>query len=415
MIFRLSILIVLFGQAQLPAAEHTLSVESAAAFAVRNNPSLAAARLRIEEARGRLDGSGRRSNPELEFEFRQNPRDPERSFGLSWMQRYPVTARLQFEKAVHRAELAAAEAEVRDAERRLAGEVRVAAVSILALEKERALRRQQIANSDELAAFLKKRVELGEAPAVDAAQVDLETRELRNQTKRLDAEKVALLGAFRPLLGIKARDNVSIAGALQEPTKAISKTGDTRTRGDFAAAQAMAEVARQNVELVKANKWADIGVGFSLEHERTQDAPAGFSRDTMIGFKLSMPLPLKNSNDGAVREAVAASRRSGLELDALRAQIRAEADAAKAEIIANANVVADFDENLIPQAEEIEQQLQKAYTAGQVSLAEVTRARGRRFELESQRLDALRDYHIARAKYQTAVGNAPVTNLEKRK
>ena len=384
------------------ARELSLSVESAAAFAIKNNPALAAARLRIEEARGRIDGSGLRPNPELEWELSQNVRSLEHGVGVAWMQKFPRTARLVLEKAVSRAELTAAAAEVRDAERRLAGEVRSAAVGLLALEKERGLREQQIANSDELAAFMTKRVQTGEAAAVDAAQVELESKQLSTQILMLNVEKATLLGTLRPLLGVSGA--VAITGTLAEPSGQPAKGAPLSARGDYRAAQANAEAARQGVELAKANKWEDITVGISASHDRSEDAPEGLSRDTMVGVKVNIPLPLWNKNEGKIREALATAKRTEKEIAAVVAQARAEAAAARSEMAALSKIVADIDEKLIPAAKQIEEQLRTNYAAGLTPLPEVIRARGKRFELEAQRLDALRDYHLARARHVTATG-----------
>jgi cobalt-zinc-cadmium efflux system outer membrane protein len=391
------------------AAELSLTPDGAAAYAVRHNPALAAARFRVEEARARLSGSGIRPNPELEWELSQNIRTPEHGIGVSWMQKYPRTARLALEKAVSRAEVAAAEGEVRDEERRLAGEVRAAAVALLALEKERALREKQIANSDELSVFLKKRVQSGEASNVDAAQVDLESKQLGTQVLILNIKKATQMGALRPMLGISSRDVLNISGALADPEELPSSGANVAARGDYRAAQANAEAARQAVELAKANKWEDITVGVSLSHERTEDAPDGLGRDTTLGLKVNMPLPLWNKNESKVREAIAVAKRTEKEIDAVVALARAEAAAARAEMTAHARIVADIDTKLIPAAQQIEEQLRVAYAAGQTPLQEVIRARGKRFELEAQRLDALREYHIARAKHLTATGALPAT------
>ena len=391
------------------ATEITLSVDSAAAYAIKHNPSLAAARLRIEEARGRLEGAGRRPNPELEWELSKNVRTAEHGVGVAWMQKYPRTARLALEKAVSRAEVAAAEGEVRDSERKLAGEVRATAVGLLALEKERELRNLQIANNEELAAFMGKRVQAGEASAVDAAQIELESKQLNTQVLMLNVEKATLLGTLRPFLGIRSSDTVAISGGLSEPDGLPEKGAALSSRGDYRAAQANAEAARQSVELAKANKWEDIIVGVSLSHDRTEDAPDGLSRDTTVGFKVNMPLPLWNKNEGKIREAIATAKRTEKEIEAVSVQARAEAAAARAEMAALARIVSDIDGKLIPQAKQIEEQLRTSYAAGQTTLPEVIRARGKRFEFEAQRLDALRDYHLARAKHQTAIGIVPKT------
>ena len=128
----------------------SLTVDGAAGHALQCNPTLAAARLRIEEARARLQQRGRLSNPELDLEFTRHTIGREGSASVALLQRLPLTARLRYEKAISRAELAAAEAEVRDAERKLAAEARAAAVKLIALRGQRALRTEQLAQSREL-------------------------------------------------------------------------------------------------------------------------------------------------------------------------------------------------------------------------------------------------------------------------
>ena len=101
------------------------------------NPDLAAARLRIAEARGRLVQSGRLSNPEVEFGYNRNTANPrEHTLGVALLQRFPVTARLRFEKAVSQAQLAAAEAEVADVERKLIAQARTVAVKLAGFTPE---------------------------------------------------------------------------------------------------------------------------------------------------------------------------------------------------------------------------------------------------------------------------------------
>src|SRR5678816_1897861 len=98
--------------------------------------------------------SGRLSNPELEVELSRNVRSPEGAWSVGFKQQFPLTARLRLEKAISSAELAAAVAEVRNEERKLVGQVRTAAVKVLALKSQRAAREKQLATSKELADFL---------------------------------------------------------------------------------------------------------------------------------------------------------------------------------------------------------------------------------------------------------------------
>ena len=112
-----TLLLMAFGLPPLRAESFTQ--DGAVAYALKNNPELAAARYSIGEARGRLLQSGRLANPELETDLKPNVRGREFSFGVGFVQRFPLTSRLRLERAISQAEVTAAEAEVRAALPRL--------------------------------------------------------------------------------------------------------------------------------------------------------------------------------------------------------------------------------------------------------------------------------------------------------
>ena len=58
--------------------------------------------------------------------------------------------------------------------------------------------------------------------------------------------------------------------------------------------------------------------------------------------------------------------------------------------------------------------LEKAYESGQADLLTILRAREQRLQLEAAALDAVRDFHLARIRYVTAIGmHAPATPAPK--
>lgn len=409
MSFRPTILLFLTCAASAWAGSVSLSVEGAADYALKRNPTLAAARLRIEEARGRLQQSGRLSNPELDLDFTRHTTGPEGSAGIALMQRFPLTSRLRHEKAVSRAELAAAEAEVRDAERKLAAEVRIAAVKLLALGGQRELRTKQLGNSRELSSFLLKRVEAGEASAVDASQVELESRQIEVENLMLAADEAVLLGELRPLLGVVGADSITITGELPVP-KGIPAAREVTGRPDILAAQSRAEAARSVVLEQRARKWEDFGIGASYTRERTLDVPEPVETEQVIGFRFSFPLPLWNNNSGRIREAEAAATRAELEVDATKLGANAEVTAALGAMHAYAKLIRELDDKVLPAATRIEDQLRNSYSTGQVPLTDVLRARTRRLELQRQRLDALREYQLARIRHSAATSQSNPTS-----
>jgi outer membrane protein, heavy metal efflux system len=382
----------------------TLSLEETPSYAERHNPQLKAAALRIDEARARVLGAGRRQNPELDFEFAQNARMPERSFALGFMQRFPVTDRLQLEIRVTRAQLAAAEAEVRDARRKIANEARLAAIKYVALDAQRELREEQIRNSKEQADFVRKRVGTGEASAVDSTQVELDVKQLSIEVLQLETERATISGELRSLLGVPARETVRVTGKLSAPGKIPGLASGSVNRPDVEAARHTIAAARESISLARARAWEDVGAGIHALAERTEDAPDGFSNDFFLGFRVNVPLPFWNRNEGGIAEAQATAARLEKELAALNFAVRSEAEAARGEMRAFAELIADMDAQLLPQAATLEEQLRSSYVTGQAPLTEVLRARARRLELSQRRLDALRNFHLARARWDAAVG-----------
>lgn len=385
---------------RLPAESITLD---AVPTEVRTaNPSLAAARLRIEEARGRLLGSGRLSNPELGAGFTHDRRFEEGTVGVSFDQKFPVTARLRLEKALSRKLVTAAELEVRDAERQLIAEAQALAVKLLSLEQQRALRVQQTELAQKLSKFASERAAAGEISALDAAQAQVDSQRLLLEGNKLETERVSLVGELKPKLGVAADEPLAVTGGL--PATAMPARASWERRADYQLARVNEDSALTGIDLAKAKKWEDIGVGVMWEGERMEDAPEGLERTGFFGLQLTIPLPFWNRNQGEVAEKTAAAHRAVLETKALVSGISNEAAAARAEMEANAKLATETKDKLLPLVLQQTERLENAYKTGQVDLLTVLRAREQRLALESAVLDATRDFHLARIRYEAATG-----------
>jgi hypothetical protein len=110
-----------------------------------------------------------------------------------------------------------------------------------------------------------------------------------------------------------------------------------------------------------------------------------------------------------VEEALSTAARTRKEAEAVAFTIRAETAAARDEMALLAKVFTKLDRELLPEAARLEDQFRSSYATGLVPLPEVLRARTRRLDLERQRLDVLRDYHLARVRHRTASAPSPVT------
>lgn len=390
---------------------HPLRAEPAVVISLANvgnriraqNPDLAAARLRIDEAVGRVNQSGRLANPELETGVEHNPHFREGKFEIGFTQRFPLTGRLQLEKEVSRTELKSAEAEVREVERRLIGKARETVVRILATRQRRGLLHEQAGVSRGFAEFLVEVAAKGEGSPLDAGQAKLEAASLAMEMRQLDAGEAALLGELKPLLGMRPGEALSVGGSLPEATLP-GTTADPSRRPDFQAAELDALAAAQSVALEQARRLDDVEGGIFAGAERAEDAPDGYDNEAIVGLRFKIPLPLWNKNEGAIQEAAAKQQRKEMEATALGRNIRLEAEATRSEMLEWSKMIAEINDTLLPLADEQAALAETAFRSGQGEIQSVLRSREKRLQLAAARLDALCEFHLARVRHETALG-----------
>lgn len=381
-----------------------VTLESVGGRIRAQNPDLAAARLRIQEAVGRMNQSGRLSNPELETSFEHNSAFREGKFEVGLSQRFPVTDRLRLEKGVTATELRAAEAEVREVERLIAAGAKESVVKVLANRQRRALLDEQVAISKQFADFLSESAAKGEGSVIDAGQAKLEATSIAMEIRQLEAEQTALVGSLKPLLGMRPGESLTVSGTLPE-TKLPTAEANPAHRPDFQVAKLEADAAAQGVALEKARRYDDVEGGFFAAAERSEDAPNGYENEAIVGLRFKIALPFWNKNEGNIQEAQARQERKEKEAVALDRNIRLEAEGARAEMIQWAKMITEINDTLLPLAEEQTTLAEKTYRTGQGEIQTVLRAREKRLQLAGAKLDALREFHLARVRHETALGN----------
>ncbi len=385
------------------------TIESAAARARAHNADLAAARLSIDEAQGRLQQAGLHANPELDSELKPNVNGREGAWQLGFTQKFPLTSRLRRERAVSRAHVTVAEAEVREAERKLLLEVRSLGVRLAALDAHGELRRRQIVNSRELVEVARKSAARGEGPALEAAQFELEAERLAAHQLTLDAERLQLLAELRPLLGLDTDIPIEFRDVLPVASAKVAEGADMDRQPVAQVAAARVLAAREGVELARAQRWDDAGIGLFYEGERWDDQPSGLRSEGLVGIRFTLPLPFWNRNEGRIQEAAASAARAEKEAAALAQRQRAEAAAARVQMATSLKISANLTTNLVPKAAALEERLRALLAQGQSQIADVLRAREQRLELESSQLDALREYHLARTRHES-ITHFPISN-----
>lgn len=394
----------LLGLWLLPGSAGTFTIESAAAYAGRNNPDLKAARQTVEEARARVLQAGGLPNPELETEVLPNLAGREFSAGIFLSRKFPLTQRLKLEKAASITAVHQAEAEIDLAQRALQHKVRALVVQRLGQQAASLNLQQQRSAARELAASASRAADVGEAALAEKAQFELEAAQLEVPLLRLGLESERTTGALRPLLGLPAGEAMEIKGSLPPPSATAPAPREFTNHPGWQAAVLKAENAHRSIALARAARWEDFTLGIGYERTHNDDAGAGMERDNAAILRFSIPLPLRRHNAGHVEEAQAAAVRADLEAAAMASGLKAEAAAAAGEMKALANLYGQTKNRLLPQAVTLEQQIIQLRKSGQGTVAAELGARRQRLDLESAALDALRDWHLARIRYEAAIG-----------
>jgi len=381
----------------------TLSLADIGMKVRTSHPTLKAARLAVEEARGRQLGSGRLSNPEFGYAFQNQSKVTPQTGVFSIEQAFPITRRLSLEKKLTSQLVGAAELEVRDAERRLIAEAQSLAVQLLSLTQQRALRKQQTALATKLSEFVRGRAKVGEISPLDAAQAQVDAQRLLLETRKLETSSISLLGQLKPVLGLQPEDTLTLVGDL--PDMIVPNMGaGWMQRADYQLAQTKIAASLTGRDLAKARRFQDVKAGLFAGREMQDVTPTNRQYTGYYGFLVSIPLPFWNRNQGEIAESTASAERARLESEALGKQIISEAETARREMQANADLAHETRDKLLPLVIEQTDKLEKAYEQGQTNLLTILRAREQRLQLEAAALDAVRDFHLARVRYEAATG-----------
>lgn len=395
-------LLLITSPLSLAAEALVVSLNSLPDRVKKQNPDLAAARYRIAEAQGRLKQSGLRSNPELDIELGHNAEFREGEFTVGISQKFPFTNRLALEKAVSRTSLKGAQAEVRDVERQIIAESKQILIRSLAIRRQKELLKKQASVAKQLADYIGQAADKGEGSVLDAGQARLEAAQFANEMRQLDAEAASISGMLKPLLGMSVNEPLVITGGLPE-IPAPARSLDTSRRPDLQAANLAIQEAAETAALERSKCREDIELSFTGGVERSEDAPEGFENEAIFKLGVTIPLPLWNKNEGAIEAADARKTRRQKEASALVSNIRHEAATAHAEMIEWAKLSREISETLLPLAQKQADIADQAYREGQGDLQATLRTREQLLKLASSRLNALRDFHLAKTRYEAAL------------
>src|SRR5436309_2179186 len=392
------------AQAQAAVASllsRPLTANSAVQVALLNNHNLQATYEDLGIAQADLVEAGLLKNPVFYFERRL----PGQAAEIDLVQEFVDILLLPLRKRIAAAQFEAAKLRVGHEILKTAAEVRAAFYEhqgdeqLVDLRKtvaeatersaETALRMQQAGNL--------KNLDLANKQATHA-QAKIELAKAQSEAVRTREKLNKLMGAFG------AQTNWTVASRLPDLPSGEVSTSQLESRAiqqrlDLAAArqQFIAEARTRGIARAEAIlQGAQIGSHYEHEIEPRHST----------GPSVSVPIPIFNQGQPASARASAKMRQAEQRYLALAADIRSDVRAARDKMLLSRRQVEYFKSTALPTRTRVTEESQLEYNAMQIGPFQLLQAKQEEVKAGAESVEALRDYWVARAELEKAVGGS---------
>jgi len=159
------------------------------------------------------------------------------------------------------------------------------------------------------------------------------------------------------------------------------------------------EIARDKaaLELAKSKAISDVSLSVGAKRFNETDTDA-------FVFGISIPLPISDRNQGGRMEAAHNLSKSYQEQKAARIEIMNRFNQTFSELLVSLNKVRELRASILPGAREVFDASRTAYAEGKIDYLNVLDAQRTFFEVKMQYIEALTNYHKARADIERLTG-----------
>ena len=384
-----------------------LSIDDAIAEAVTHNPALLAQRGTLAVADAAVITAGLRPNPVLTgdvdsldlvgtgFSELNNAGPPQAAVRVDVPLERGRKRSLRSEVAQYGKQLT--QAQVSDAVRRLKLDVMLACVDVLEAKARLELARDNLQTLQKLVDLNDRRVATGAIAPLEVTRSRVAMLQYRASVRTAELSLTQARIKLLPLLGVRAGeaaidivDRLGLPSPAAAPVLSDLQASARATRPDLRASRSDQARTQADLRLQVAQATVDYTVGAEF---RRQQGIAG--RGNMLGFFVSVPLPVFNRNQGEIARAQAETRRSDLALTATEGDVSAEVASAFEEFQSSRQLVAEIERDLLQPANDARAGTTYTYQAGATSLLDV---------LDAQRAfnDTMDNYHAAQAAHRRA-------------
>lgn len=386
---------------QAPSGTARLTLDEALDLAAQANPALRSARADVDASDGALMQAGARPNPQLSF-LQEGFNGPERTTTVLVNQMVELGGkrRARLDVASYGKEEALAALDERSATLRS----RVIAAFYEWLAAQRQL--QVAAESADIAArsaeLADKRARAGKVSPVESTKakvaatgVQIELANAQTQVS-IAAEKLVNVTGSDFVRGREPVGDIEALPSL-EPLSAMLASLDDAPLARVARAGMLRSSAAISVE--RAKRVPDITVSAGMKRIVTGGVPGN---QAVIG--ISIPLPLFDSNRGALLEAAHKAEKASADYDGAKAALQLELTQTYAGFQRSAQEAQRLKSDVLPAAREALNAMSRGYALGKFGFLDVLDAQRTLFQEQSRYVRALTDAQLAYAQLRRIVG-----------
>ena len=220
--------------------------------------------------------------------------------------------------------------------------------------------------------------------------------------RNADNDVTAARAALTLQLGLPAKtawvvpDRLSVPVAEEDVVDALQQRAD-QNRLDLAAARKLVSLLAESERTTEKFRWlGDFSVGVS--YERDPD------RSRLLGPSLSIQLPIFDQGQGPVARAGALKNWSEAEQRRMTQAVAGAVQLAHQRVLSACARSEDYRTQIIPQRQTVVARTQEEQNFMLVGVFELFAAKRAEFDAYQGYLEALRDYWVARADLERAVG-----------
>jgi cobalt-zinc-cadmium efflux system outer membrane protein len=394
--------------------QSALTEEEAVSNAIRNNYDLRLATVSVELAKAQLIQAGLWPNPEGEFsthsdKYYANEGEGGYEYGLN--QPIPISGRTFFQKRVAKLGIKRAEWQLKDVERQVVAEVKKTFYQVTTLQEKEKILSFLVKTNQDLLESVKARLSQAEVSNVD---ISLARGELLMVSQELAEVKARLYEARANLNRLMGQNLNYPFIIMSEPLTfplidlEAATQKSLENRPDLKAKELEEKMGSAALTLAKAMQIPDITIGGFYQSEKSRfdvNDQLISDNDRLTGFKVSMPLPFFDRNQGEIAKTKAEKKGAGIQYEALKIQVVQEVAQAYIRLKASKEILDSYSNGVKEDVEKSVELMQDAYRQGQVNVFDVVQTQNKFNSIEKAYWDASQGAREAIIDLESAMGD----------